>query len=156
MFQKIRDPACNRDPFFFVFFLNNLKIMKTRLILLLLPLALLISSCEKNTVIIPNRTIITTLGPGNWIPSNGNRNYSAAINLPEIDSYFNENGAVLVYASFGSNVYEQVPEVYDGIAYSYTHRVGQVTMEIQSSDGNTVVSPPGSMKIKIVLVESRL
>lgn len=128
--------------------------MKPYIILLLLPMAVLISSCEKNTYVTPNRTVIVNLGPGNWISSNGGRNYAAAINLPEIDSYVNERGAVLVYASFGSNVYEQVPEVYNGIAYSFTHRVGQVTMEIQSSDGNTVISPPGSMTVKIVLVES--
>jgi hypothetical protein len=124
-----------------------------RLLLLIIPLFIL-ASCEKNEYVTPNQTIITNLGPGNWIGSNNSRNYRAAINVPEIDSYLNENGAVLVYASFGGQVYEQIPQVYNGVAYSFTHSPGQVTIEIQSSDGVGVVTPPGSVKIKIVLVDS--
>ncbi|MXV14919.1 hypothetical protein [Hufsiella ginkgonis] len=128
--------------------------MKRSTLLLILPILFLISSCEKREYVTPNRTIIVNLGSGSWISSNGGKTYTAAIDMPEIDGYFNENGAVLVYASFGSNIYEQVPEVYNGIAYSFTHRVGQVALEIQASDGKTVITPPGSVKIKVVLVES--
>lgn len=128
--------------------------MKKYILLLVLPMLLM--SCEKNEYIVPNRTILVNLLPGNWISSNGGRNYSAAVNVPEIDNYFNDSGAVLVYASFGGNVYEQVPEVYDGVSYSFTHKPGQVVIEIQSSDGVSVVSPPGAVALKIVLIESEL
>ncbi len=128
--------------------------MKRYTYLLVLPLLLLFASCEKKQYVVPNRTVVTNIGAGNWISTNGGRTYTTGIDMPEIDGYFNEYGAVLVYASFGNNVYEQIPEVYDGIAYSFTHRVGQVTIEIQSSNGTSVITPPGAVKIKVVLVES--
>ncbi|MDF3078068.1 MAG: hypothetical protein K0S09_1957 [Sphingobacteriaceae bacterium] len=126
-----------------------------KFILLILPILLTLSSCEKNEYIVPNRTILVTLGAGNWISSAGGRNYLAAIDVPEIDSYFNDYGAVLVYASFGNHVYEQIPEVYDGVSYSFSHKPGQIVIEIQSSDGKTVISPPGNVTIKVVLLESK-
>jgi hypothetical protein len=128
--------------------------MKKLIAWLILPLMLVIASCEKREYVVPNRTVIVNLAPGNWISSDEGRTFTAGIDMPEIDSYFNEYGAVLVYASFGSNVYEQIPEVYDGVAYSFTHRYGQVVIEIQSADGTSPITAPGGLKVKIVLVES--
>lgn len=128
--------------------------MKNLIAWLILPLMVLLAACEKNEYVVPNRTVIVNLGAGNWVSSNGGRTYTSGIDMPEIDAYFNEHGAVLVYASFGSNVYEQIPQVYDGVAYSFTHRVGQVTLEVQSSNGTSAITPPGALKLKIVLVES--
>lgn len=128
---------------------------KVNLLLITLPLIILISSCQKNEYVVPNRTIITELKPGNWITSDNGRTYSAAIDMPEIDNYFNERGGVLVYASFGNQVFEQLPQVYDGVAYSYTTQPGQIVIDVQSSDGIVIIeNPPGSMTIKIVLIES--
>jgi len=127
---------------------------KIHLLLLMLPLVTLLSSCEKKEYIVPNRTIITELRPGNWITSDNGRTYSAAIDMPEIDNYFNERGGVLLYVSFGSQTYEQLPQVYNGVAYSYSTQPGQIVIDIQSSDGIEVINPPGSMTIKIVLIES--
>lgn len=102
----------------------------------------------------PNRTIITTLSSGSWVQSNGGRTYTAAIDMPEIDNYFNDHGGVLVYISFDSGTYEQVPQVYNGVSYSYITRTGQIVLEIQSSDGIGTVTPPGTVKVKIVLIDS--
>lgn len=125
------------------------------LLLISLPLAILLGSCQKNEYIVPNKTIITELRPGSWVTSDNGRTYSAAIDMPEIDNYFNERGGVLVYASFGNQVYEQLPQVYDGVAYSYTTQPGQIIIDVQSSDGIDILeNPPGSMTIKIVLIES--
>lgn len=111
------------------------------------------SACKKETIV-PNRTIITTLNSGDWIAFNGGRTYTAAIDMPEIDDYFNDYGGVLVYISFDNNTYEQIPQVYDGVSYSYVTRAGQIVMEVQSSDGIGVITPPGQVRVKIVLIES--
>ena len=127
--------------------------MKRSLIFICLFLIISIAGCKKE-MIVPNRTIITTLNSGNWVQNAGGRTYTAAINMPEIDNYFNDHGAVLVYISFENGTYEQVPQVYNGVSYSYITRTGQIILEIQSSDGLGTVTPPGTVKVKIVLINS--
>lgn len=114
---------------------------------------LLSAGCKKEQVV-PNRTIITTLNSGSWTRLDGGRSFTASIDMPEIDNYFNDHGGVLVYISFDSGTYEQIPQVYNGVSYSYVTRPGQIVLEIQSSDGVGVVTPPGSVKVKIVLIDS--
>ncbi len=127
--------------------------MKRSLIFICLTLVIFIAGCKKE-MIVPNRTIITTLNSGNWVQNNGGRTYTAAINMPEIDNYFNDHGGILVYISFENGTYEQVPQVYNGVSYSYLTRTGQIVLEIQSSDGLGTVTPPGTVKVKIVLIDS--
>ena len=74
--------------------------------------------------------------------------------MPEIDDYFNHNGGVFVYISFDNETYEQVPQVYNGVSYSYITRPGEIVMEIQSSDGIGTVTPPGAVRMKIILIDS--
>lgn len=80
--------------------------------------------------------------------------FFASIQMPEIDNYFNDYGGVLVYISFDNETYEQIPQVYNGVSYSYLTRSGQIVLEIQSSDGTGVVTPPGTVKLKIILIAS--
>ncbi len=113
-----------------------------------------ITSCTKEYVV-PNRTIITELRPGDWVNvDQQSRSFYAEIAMPEIDDYVNEHHGVLVYVSFGNRVYEQIPQVYNGVSYSYYTEPGQIVMELQNSDGISTVTPPGSMTVKVVLVES--
>jgi len=128
--------------------------MRKNIYLLILPLLLILASCQKNEYVVPNRTILTTIYQTDWKTNNGGKTLFASIDMPEIDSYFNDHGGVLVYASFGDRVYEQIPEVYEGISYSYTHQSGLIQIEIQNSDGLASVTAPGTMDVKIVLVES--
>ena len=127
--------------------------MKKPIILFALFVLVLSAGCKKEQIV-PNRTILTTLNSGNWIKLDGGRSYSASINMPEINNYFNDYGGILVYVSFETGTYEQIPQVYNGVSYSYLTRSGQIVIEIQSSDGLAVVTPPGSVKVKIVLIES--
>ncbi|HEY1010605.1 MAG TPA: hypothetical protein VGE58_10865, partial [Daejeonella sp.] len=124
-----------------------------RFMIPLLLILLSVMSCTKE-YIVPNRTIVTELRSGNWVNTNGGRNYTAAISMPEIDDFVNENHGVLVYISFGDRSFEQIPQVYSGVSYSYYTKPGQIVMEIQASDGTSVITPPGSMTVKIVLIES--
>ena len=127
--------------------------MNRSLIFMCLSLIIFAAGCKKE-MIVPNRTIITTLNSGSWIQNDGGRTYTAAIDMPEIDNYFNDHGGVLVYISFDNGTYEQVPQVYNGVSYSYITRTGQIVLEIQSSDGLGTVTPPGTVKVKIVLIDS--
>lgn len=142
-------------PLFFRLYLTGIScfIMKKSVLLLSLFLLVMGSACKKEQFV-PNRTVITTLNSGNWIKLNGGRSYTASINMPEIDNYFNDYGGVLVYVSFENGTYEQIPQVYNGVSYSYITRTGQIVIEIQSSDGQAIISPPGSLKVKIILIES--
>lgn len=130
-----------------------IHVMKRPILLFALFVLVLSAGCKKEQIV-PNRTILTTLNSGNWIKLDGGRSYSASINMPEINNYFNDYGGILVYVSFETGTYEQIPQVYNGVSYSYLTRSGQIVIEIQSSDGLAVVTPPGSVKVKIVLIES--
>lgn len=133
---------------------RNTLINMKRLLTLMIPLMLLMAACEKSQYL-PNRTIVTDVRSGNWINNGNGTNYSAAIDLPELDNYLQDRGGILVYASFDDRVtYEQVPQVYDGIAYSYVARRGQVRIDIQGSNGTEHIIPPSFMTVKIVLIDS--
>ncbi|HEY0055147.1 MAG TPA: hypothetical protein VGB63_07315 [Pedobacter sp.] len=124
-----------------------------RIFLLIMTIILCLNSCKKE-YIVPNKTVILNLAPGNWIPLNGGTSYTAAINVPELDDYINERGGVLTYVSFGAQTYEQLPQVYNGDAFSFVTRPGQIVLEVQRFNGTGLVTPPGGMTIKIVLIES--
>lgn len=101
----------------------------------------------------PNRTIVFDVPNSSWVLSSDGRSYYSVVDVPEIDSYFNDYGGVLVYYSFTNGVYEQIPQVYDGIAYSYTHEKGTIVLYAQTPDGVTPVKPISS-KLKLLLIES--
>lgn len=128
--------------------------MKKSILFVCLFIIMAAAGCKKEGMIVPNRTIITNLNSGNWIKLDGGRTYTASIDMPEIDNYFNDHGGVLVYISFESSTYEQIPQVYNGVSYSYITRPGQIVLEIQSSDGIGTITPPGTIRVKIVLIES--
>jgi hypothetical protein len=129
--------------------------MKRILSILMLGIVFLASSCvKKYEQVTPNQTILTTVRANEWKTINGGKTYSVSLSVPEIDSYLNENGGVLVYASFTGGVYEQIPQVYNGIAYSYSHATGKIDIDIQDSNGVDVINPPGALTIKIVLIDS--
>lgn len=113
------------------------------------------SSCTKKYITPnPNQTILYTVTSSAWTTDDGGKTYSAVIDAPEIDSYFNDHGGVLVYFSFTDGVYEQVPEVYQGISYSYTHNKGSIALYAQSSTGTTVISRPDDTVLKLLLIDS--
>src|SRR4051812_10413589 len=113
-----------------------------------------LSSCTKKYITPnPNQTIIFTVAQSAWQLSSDGKSYYAVISTPEIDSYFNDYGGVLVYFSFTSGVYEQVPEVYNGVSYSYTHNKGSVVLYAQTPNGTTPVKPD-PLTLKLLLLTS--
>jgi hypothetical protein len=113
------------------------------------------SSCKKEYITQnANQTILLNVPASAWTTADNGVTWSAPINTPEIDSYFNAHGGVLVYFSFTSAVYEQVPETYQGIAYSYTHNPGNITLYAQNGNGSSAIASPGAVTVKVVLVDS--
>ncbi len=75
--------------------------------------------------------------------------------MPEISDTFNARGGILTYLAFEPRTYEQLPQVYNGISYTWISRPGEIVIEIENSDGLGTVIPPSAMiTAKIILVES--
>jgi hypothetical protein len=120
---------------------------------------LTVSSCTKQYITPnPNKTVFADLVATDWTPytdSGGVKSYQAPINVPQIDgASANLDGVVVSISYDGGNTYEQLPEVYGNLSYSYTYNAGNVTLYAQTPDGTTAVLPTDPMKVKIVVVYS--
>jgi hypothetical protein len=124
-------------------------------ILFVAVIAIGLSSCKKTYITPnPNRTIIYDVPVSSWVLSDDGRSYYSVMDdLPEIDSYFNENGGVLIYFNFNQGVYEQAPYTFNNVAYSYTHETGTIVLYAQTPNGVTPIKP-AAMKVKILLIDS--
>jgi len=113
-----------------------------------------ISSCTKKYVT-PNTnvTVKGTVKASSWVLSADGKSYESEVLVPDLDNYYNNDGAVLVYASFGTGVYEQIPQVYDGISYSYYHKTGKIVIYTQTPNAQPV-KPTTNFDVKIVLIDS--
>ncbi|HEY0246364.1 MAG TPA: hypothetical protein VGC01_12420 [Mucilaginibacter sp.] len=114
------------------------------------------SSCTKKYITPnPNESVIFKVPTTAWTLSTDGKSYYTVISTPEIDSYFNSYGGVLAYFSFDKDgsVYEQIPEVYNGVSYSYTHNAGSVVLYAQSYDGGTPIQP-ADLIFKLVLIST--
>ncbi len=127
---------------------------KILLILFVAVIAIGLSSCKKTYITPnPNKTIFINVPTNTWQLSDDGRSYYAVLSTPEIDSYFNDYGGVLVYFNFNQGVYEQVPYTYNNVAYSYTHNEGSVVLYAQTPNGVTPVLPD-PLTVKLLLLES--
>ncbi len=114
---------------------------------------LMMSACEQTEYVVPNRTIIVDISSGDWVTYDKGYTYEVPIDLPEYDDYNNEEGAILVYRSLDNRNYEQIPQVYNGIAYSYVATAGSLKIEVQGAE-DLIIERPKSMTVKIVLIDS--
>lgn len=123
-------------------------------ILFIAVVAIGLSSCKKTYITPnPNKTIFINVPTSTWVLSDDGKSYYAVLSTPEIDSYFNDYGGVLVYFNFNQGVYEQVPYTYNNVAYSYTHNEGSVVLYAQTPNGVTPVKPD-ALTVKLLLLES--
>ena len=133
--------------------------MKKILFLLIIGGALFITSCTKqyNTVQ-PNQTFISDpIDSTNWITDDGGKNYSVDIHMEnDLGDYVNSNDAVIIAITFDNGgQYEQIPEVYNNVSFTYTYSKGLITIYAQSANGSQVITPPPAFKAKIVFVDSQ-
>ncbi|MDP9047239.1 MAG: hypothetical protein M3N14_03830 [Bacteroidota bacterium] len=125
-----------------------------KLILILSVVAVAFSSCKKEYIAANNntQTVLFDVPSSAWATYDNGDSYSVSINVPELTNYFNGNGQVSVYISFGNGVYEQIPEVYNDISYSFTHSTGDVTIDVQDL-AHLGIPPPSNATVKVVLTD---
>ncbi len=117
------------------------------------------SSCTKKYITPnPNETIFKTIKASDWVLSDDKTSYYAPLDIKEINPDFNHYGVPLVSISYpqpdGSEVYEQLPQVYNNTSFTYTYNVGSVAIYAQSANGSAPVQPTDPITVKIVLVAS--
>ena len=105
-----------------------------------------------------NQTVYATLASTDWVAytdAGGVKSFQAPITVPQLDqASSNYNGIIVSISYDGGNTYEQLPEVYANLSYTYTYNAGNITLYAQTPDGTTAVQPTDAMKVKIVLVYS--
>ncbi len=115
------------------------------------------SSCRKDVTQQVNQAFsaVYTITPSNWSTNNNGQSFTAQLNIPEIDNNIYQNGAVLVYISFaGTNYYEALPEVFDGITYGAIHSPGYVSIDISAISGALISAPTQNISAKVILIDA--
>jgi hypothetical protein len=118
---------------------------------------LIFSSCKKETTqqVKQAFSAVYTIAPSDWSTNNNGQSFTAQLNIPEIDNNIYQNGAILVYISFsGTNYYEALPEVFDGIAYGAIHSPGYVGIDISAVSGDPISAPTQSISAKVILIDA--
>ena len=120
---------------------------------------LTVSSCTKQYITPnPNQTVYYDLATAGWTSYTdpaGVKSYQAPINVDQLDGASAQFDGVIVSISYdGGNTYEQLPEVYGNLSYSYTYNKGNVTLYAQTANGVLPTAAPDPVKVKIVLVYS--
>lgn len=133
--------------------------MKSLLLLPMLLLGVLFTSCKKEEIIqqevvIPNRTILFEVMPSSWQLDAQTQTYFAEIPIDEIDEYANQNSGILVYISSDKVTYEAIPDVFNGSTFVYTYTTGSLFLEVQGADGSKIDPPTRTIYAKVVIVES--
>ncbi len=131
--------------------------MKTFILPFIILGTIFFSSCttEKNEVVIPNQTIIGNVATNMWVLNTGNNSYQAILNIPELDGETVELDAVQVYISFGSNIWEPLPQVFGGVSYLYSYSPGKLYLDAQNATGTAPVKITAPIDIKIVIIKSQ-
>lgn len=132
--------------------------MKKLLILFAGIVVLTTSSCRKvteNYYTMPNKSIYVERVASEWTSSDAGKTYSTVIPFEDTDNFYHEYDGILVYASFDNgNIYEQIPQTYQGISYSYSTTVNDLVVDLQSANFDVTVNPPNKVLFKIVLIPS--
>jgi hypothetical protein len=124
------------------------------------------SGCTKTTVQQVNQVFsaVYTVQANQWAlgtDPDGTTFYYTSLTVPELTQAIDLNGGVLVYLSFddpsSSNpTYEQMPEVFDGVAYGAIHTTGSVTIDLRAADGSNAPGPiTGPTMIKVILLDAQ-
>lgn len=133
--------------------------MKKLTALLLLAIFAL-SACQKTVTKVQQvdqaYSATFNINTADWQTDDNGTSYYTSFDLPELDDIIFDHGAVLVYLSFDDNIYEALPEVYDGIAYGAIHSPGAVTVDLHAVDGSPLSgAPSGVVYAKIILIDAQ-
>ncbi|RYY36822.1 MAG: hypothetical protein EOP46_05035 [Sphingobacteriaceae bacterium] len=131
-------------------------------LVLFIGVALVTTSCKKEyvtEVVQPNITVFRSIANNDWAlngtSTQNSTTWSVDLDIPELDDYTSENGAVLVYIAEPGGQWAQVPQTYNGQAFSFYHSAGGLTIDAQVYDGDAPApTNPGDYDVKVVLVDS--
>jgi hypothetical protein len=131
-----------------------------KLLFLFLGLSVLgVSACRKATqqyYTTPNQTVYYSVSNSSWTTKDGGYTYGASLSFVQGDIYQNKYDGVLVYVSYDNGTtYISVPQTYNGLSYSYSATNQKVILEVQSSNFNQIISNPGVLTVKLVLIPSK-
>jgi hypothetical protein len=121
-----------------------------------------LASCKKeyitNVSQTPNQTWLSKpVVTSDWSQTKDGKADSVSIVVKPTD-FFNTSDATLVYFSFSSGVFEQIPEVYNGTSYSYFHYSDNAGLHLvlyaQPVNGGVPVKPALPITVKLVLIPS--
>jgi len=117
-----------------------------------------VSSCTKkyiNPVTNLNKTVTYNVTSADWQAYTDGKSYFVPLSVPEIDNASASLDGVIVSVSYDNGAtFEQLPEVYNGLSFSYTYNAGNVSIYAQTPDGTTAVKPTDPIVVKIVVVYS--
>lgn len=124
-----------------------------------------VSSCTKkyiSPVANLNKTVTANITSTDWLAYSDGKSYYVPINVNELDNASAQYDGVVVSISYDNGAtFEQLPEVYNGLSFSYTYNgpgssgnAGVVSIYAQSPDGTTAIQPTDPIIVKIVLVYS--
>lgn len=115
-----------------------------------------VSSCTKQYITPnPNQTIYADVATTDWVAYSDGNSYDVPINVPQLDGGLAQYGGLIVSVSYdGGNTYEQLPEVYNNLSYSFTYNKGNVTIYAQTAAGTLPTAAPDPIKVKIILVSA--
>jgi hypothetical protein len=129
--------------------------MKKPALILLIAVAGL-SSCSKNsTPVHEAHSQVMDIKPSDWTTQDDGLSYSYTIDVPALTNTVFDHGAVIVYLSFVDNIYEAVPEEFDGISYGAIHSTGAVTVDMHAIDQGKINPPSGDIYAKVVLINAQ-
>jgi len=131
--------------------------MKKILLFLLIGGGLLMAaSCTKRyDTVIPNQTVYKDIATTDWSTADTSKNYTTIIRPPVGGNFGLGSDGVLIYFTFdGGKTYEQIPEVYNNVSFTYTVTGNLITLYAQSANGAQTITPPIPLTAKIVLVPS--
>jgi hypothetical protein len=119
-----------------------------------------VSSCTKQYITPnPNQTLYADLASSDWTvytDDAGNKAYQAPIDVAALAGDLAQIGGVVAAISYdGGTTYEQLPEVFNNVSFSYTYNKGNVTIYAQTANAlppATAIADP--IKVKIILVDS--
>lgn len=134
--------------------------MKKVLFIITCILTIGMSSCTKQYLSpgTTNQTVYADVKPSDWTlytDNSGSQSYSVPITVSQLDNYAASSAGVIVAISYdGGSTYEQLPEVYANISYSFIYSAGNLSIYAQTADGSSAVQPTLPIKVKIILVDS--
>ena len=130
--------------------------MKKILLFFFIGSTLLAASCTKNyTEVTPNQTLTATLASSDWTTDDNGLNYTTTVTPPEKGAFGSSSDGILIYLPVDDGkTYEQVPEVYNNVSYTYTNDGGVITLFAQSANGAETIDVPPPLGVKIIVVPS--